>query len=351
MNKLFTICFALFSVMTLQAEEEYNEETIESILLEEQRITDSINGSFTYKIGTIDLQEGLAELNTPNGYKFINAEESEYILTNLWGNPPMEVLGMIFPKNAYPRGEEFSYAVIISYSEEGYIDDEDAKDLDYEELLESMQEDAITDNDQRIQAGYPTVELVGWAAEPYYDEVNKKLYWAKELKFGDSEENTLNYNIRILGRRGYLNLNLIGDLDVLHLVEKDVENILASVEFNQGNTYADFDPEIDEIAAYGIGGLIAGKVLLKVGLLAGLLKFLKVIGLAMVKFWKPIAIGVAALAAGLKKYVFGKKEEGTVEAQPEPEQKISDSVPAEIKEHTNEEVTDNDFEDESKIKG
>ncbi|MBL4623729.1 MAG: DUF2167 domain-containing protein, partial [Flavobacteriales bacterium] len=309
MNKLLSMLFAFLCVSAMQAQDGSKEEMIEPILQEEQRLSDSVNRSFNYQIGTIDLQEGLAELNTPNGYKFIGAEEGEYVLTSLWGNPPTEVLGMMFPKNTYPSGDEFTYAVIITYSEEGYIDDEDAKDLDYDELLESMQEDALSTNDQRIQAGYPTVELVGWAAEPYYDEVNKKLYWAKELKFGDSEENTLNYNIRVLGRRGYLNLNLIGGLDVLHLVEKDVEKILASVEFNQGNTYADFDPEIDEIAAYGIGGLIAGKVLLKVGLLAGLLKFLKVIGVALLKFWKPIAIGVAALGAALKKYVFGKKEE------------------------------------------
>lgn len=35
-----------------------------------------------------------------------------------------------------PLSENFSYALEISYSEEGYIDDKDAKDLDYGDLMQ-----------------------------------------------------------------------------------------------------------------------------------------------------------------------------------------------------------------------
>ena len=43
----------------------------------------------------------------------------------------------------------------------------------------------------------------------------------------------------------------------------------------QGNRYADFVPSLDTVAAVGIGGLIAGKVAAKVGLIAMALVFLK----------------------------------------------------------------------------
>ena len=43
-------------------------------------------------------------------------------------------------------------------------------------------------------------------------------------------------------------------------------------------TYSEFNPDIDTVAAYGIGGLIAGKVLAKAGVLAAGLVLLK-------KFW------------------------------------------------------------------
>ena len=138
--------------------------------------------------------------------------------------------------------------------------------------------------------------------KPFYDSENKKLYWAKELKFEDSEINTLNYNIRILGRKGYLNLNAIGDMTILNEFKGDVDQIFASVSFKEGSTYREFNPSIDKIAAYGIGGLIAGKVLLKVGLLAKL-------GILLAKFWKILLVAIVAIGAGIKRFMGVKKEE------------------------------------------
>jgi len=259
---------------------------------------DSINKSFTYQDGIISLQDGLAEIKVPEGYKFLDAKQSSYVLTDLWGNPPSEVLGMLFPKNVDPISDNFSYAVEITYSDEGYIEDDDAKDIDYNDLLEEMQNDTEAANEERVSLGYPTMDLIGWASTPFYDEVNKKLHWAKELKFQGEDINTLNYNIRVLGRKGFLNLNAIGTIDVLPEFKNDVDEILNSVSFTEGNTYADFNPEYDKVAAYGIGGLIAGKLLAKAGVFAVILKF-----------WKFIAIGAVGLFSAFKNKIFGRKEE------------------------------------------
>ena len=167
-----------------------------------------------------------------------------------------------------------------------------------------MQEDSKSENEQRLRLGYPQVAIVGWASEPFYDSNTKKLHWAKELKFDSSEINTLNYNVRVLGRRGYMNLNVIGDMDVLQDVQNNINPILESVEFMPGNQYSDFDPDLDEVAAYGIGGLIAGKVLAKAGFFVLLLKF-----------WKFIAIGVVGLYAAFKKKIFGTKDNDTTQNQ------------------------------------
>ena len=260
---------------------------------------DSVEASLHYQYGEIDIKDGLAKLTVPPGYKFLDAAQSKTILHDVWGNPVDEsTLGMLFPENISPLSDNFTYAVEVSYSEDGYIKDDDAKDLDYDELLTQMQQDVKDANAERIKQGYPSAELVGWAAKPFYDAENKKLHWAKEIKFSTDSLHTLNYNIRILGRKGYLNLNAIGTIDVLPMFQKDVKNILASVEFKQGNTYAEFDPDIDKVAAYGIGGLIAGKLLAKAGFFVVLLKF-----------WKIIALGAAGLFAAFKKRLFGSKEE------------------------------------------
>ena len=254
-----------------------------------------LEASFNYQTGTMDLLDKLARLHVPEGYKFLDAEQSQYVLTELWGNPPDEqTLGMLFPENTSPISEDFTYAIEISYVEDGYITDEDATALDYEGLLDEMRKDIREANEKRQSLGYTAVELEGWAAAPYYDQENKKLHWAKELSFAGDTEHTLNYNIRILGRKGFLMLNIIGDMSVLPQVQNDKDKILASVDFQDGYKYSDFNPRIDKVAAYGIGGLIAGKMLVKAGLFAGLLKF-----------WKLIIAGIAGLLIFLKKKILG----------------------------------------------
>jgi len=264
---------------------------------------DAINAGFSFDTGHVEIGDGIAYLDLTENFKFLNAEDSRMVLEDLWGNPPDEsVMGMIFPKDIFPLDEHFTYAIEISFSDEGHVKDHDAEEIDYKELLEGMQEEAENDNELRREQGYPSVNLVGWASPPFYDKENKKLHWAKELAFEGEESNTLNYNIRVLGRHGYLNLNIIGGMEDLGHVKADIDEILGSVHFTDGNRYADFNPSLDKIAAYGIGGLIAGKVLVKAGILAK-------IGLFFAKFLKPILLGVVALFAAFRRRIFGGSSE------------------------------------------
>ncbi len=266
-------------------------------LMQEMMEVYVLEKGLSYQTGAVELYNGVAKLEVPQGFKFLDAEQSNMVLTRFWGNPPSgNTLGMIFPESVTPLGENFTYAVEITYSEEGYIKDDDAKDLDYDDLLKQMQEDAAESNQERIKYGYMPVDLVGWAAPPFYDSDTKKLHWAKELRFGESEDNTLNYNIRILGRKGVLVLNIISDMSQLEVVRPDVNTLLSSVNFNEGYQYKDFDPSIDKVAAYGVGGLIAGKVLAKTGILA-----------LLGKFGKFIIIALIAALGGLRKLFFRKK--------------------------------------------
>ncbi len=274
------------------------EEDSISLMIDEyvqyMHFVDSVHQTFEFQKGTVTIGDELATIEVPEGFKYLDPEQSNRVLADLWGNPPSENLGMLFPDSIMPLSENFTYAIEISYAEEGYIDDEDAEDIDYSELLEEMQSDVKEENVERKKLGYPTYQLVGWAQEPYYDANTKKLFWAKEIKFDEEEGHTLNYNFRILGRKGYLVLNAIGNIEILPLVNDDSEKILASVSFNDGSRYADFDPELDKVAAYGIGGLVAGKILAKAGIFA-----------ILAKFGKFIIVGIVGIFAMLRKKIFG----------------------------------------------
>ena len=66
------------------------------------------------------------------------------------------------------------------------------------------------------------------------------------------------------------------------LMDSQLNSVLAIAQFDQGSRYQDFDPSVDEVAAYGIGVLIAGKVLAKIGFFAAELIFVKKFGLILV---------------------------------------------------------------------
>jgi uncharacterized membrane-anchored protein len=232
--------------------------------------------------GTIEIKEAGAVLNVPESFYYLNARDSEKVLAEVWGNPPGQAtLGMLFPAGMTPFDEN-SWAVTIEYEEDGYVSDENANDIDYEDLLGQMKEDTLESSKARVKEGYESIELIGWAATPYYDSIDKKLHWAKEYQFGTNETNTLNYNIRVLGRKGVLVLNFIAGMDQKPVIESNIDTVLALSEFDQGSRYSDFDPDIDKVAAYGLGALVAGKVIAKTGLLAAALIFLKKFGVIIV---------------------------------------------------------------------
>jgi len=272
----------------------------EEVLSEEEQYyqwATQIWESLDRQTGTIEISEAGATMDVPENFYFLNPQDAEKVLVEVWGNPPSEAtLGMLFPAEMTPFDDE-SWAVTIEYEEDGYVSDEDAADLDYSELLEQMQDDTQLASDERVAQGYEEIELVAWAATPLYDADSHKLYWAKEIRFGDEPLNTLNYNIRILGRKGVLVLNFIAAIDQKEVIESNLDSVLAIANFEQGSTYSDFNPDLDTVAAYGIGALVAGKVLAKTGFLVAVLLFLK-------KFAVIILIALGALIKG----VFSRKK-------------------------------------------
>lgn len=247
--------------------------------------------SLDRRTGKIELGAGLATLDVPEDFYFLGAKDAERVLVEAWGNPPgQHVLGMLFPAEVTPF-DKGSWAVTIEYDEDGHVSDSDAASINYSDLLTQMRSDIRTANPGRVSAGYPSIELVGWAEPPHYDSHARKLYWAKELRFGDAQDTTLNYEIRALGRQGVLSMTFIAGTEQLAAINERRDAVLAMAQFNQGKRYEDFDVSVDKVAAYGIGALIAGKVAAKAGLLAGGLLLLKKFG---------VVIAVAAAAAARK---------------------------------------------------
>jgi uncharacterized membrane-anchored protein len=284
-------------VHSQEGSEQLSEAEVLQLEAEYQAYSDSVEASYTYRTGEIQLVDGVATVKVPDDFKFLDAGQSRSVLVEQWGNPPASaegVLGMLF--RADEGVLENSFAFVIEYDEMGYVSDEDADDINYDELLAEQKEESRIANEQRKADGYTGLQLVGWASAPYYDKDRKVLHWAKELEAEDSEENILNYNVRVLGRKGVLIMNAIANMTDIEVVKENIPAVLTLASFDPGHTYAEFDSNVDDVAAWTVGGLVAGKILAKTGLLALMLKNIKLLFIAL-----------AAIGGVIWKFFGGKK--------------------------------------------
>jgi uncharacterized membrane-anchored protein len=270
-------------------------EPVDPRLKKAQQLVASLN----FQSGEIAVPEAKAHLHLGEGFRYLPKADARKVLEQLWGNPPDDsIIGLIVPNDA-PLLSDSSWATVVTYVDDGHVPDSDAEKIDYAKLLSDMKEQTQSQNEERKKAGYDAIELVGWAAPPRYDAQGKKLYWARELAIVGNSAHTLNYDIRVLGRTGYLSLNAIAAMSDLPKVESGMQRLLPMADFDSGQRYADFNPGTDKLAAYGIAALVAGGIAAKAGLFAKL----GVILLAAKKF---IIIAIAAIGAAIKKLFGGK---------------------------------------------
>jgi uncharacterized membrane-anchored protein len=247
-----------------------------------------------YQQGEIELG-GVAKLSVPKEFNFLGADDAETVLVKLWGNPPgsEKPLGLLMPAGLTPLSSN-CWVVTMRYNADGFVKDGDASKINYDDLLKDMQKGIAENNKTRKENGYSAITLVCWAAPPRYDSATHKLYWAKQLKFEGESEDTLNYSIRMLGRKGVLELNAVASIGQLAEIDKKTPQILGMIDFKEGSRYADFDPKVDKVATYGIAALVAGGIAAKLG-------FFKVLWIGLLAAKKFIIIGAIAVGAFVKK--------------------------------------------------
>jgi uncharacterized membrane-anchored protein len=259
--------------------------------------------TITRRTGKIGVANGQVTLNVPAGFYFLDKADTKRVLEDAWGNPPDDApQGMLFPDH-FSAMDIDSWGVVVTYEETGYVSDADAAAINYDDLLRDMRSGEEEENAQRTREGYPPIHLVGWATKPRYDAATHKFYWALDLTFADNPEHTLNYNMRVLGRKGVLQLNFVAGMSDLATVEQASPAVLSIPEFNPGFRYEEFNAATDAVADYGLAGLIAGGAGLAIAQKTGLLA---VILLLVKKFW---FLGIAAVlgAGGFIARLFGGK--------------------------------------------
>ncbi len=263
--------------------------------------------------GTIQIPGAHATLNLGDKYYFLPAADAKRVLTEGWGNPPdavTNVLGMVFPKGRATY--DGTWGAVIQYEETGHISDEDAAEQDYDQVLADMKSGEEESNKAAREAGYPGSITVGWAQAPTYDASAKTLIWARNIKFEGQDNNTLNYDIRSLARTGVLSMNMVDSMDHLPIVKAAAADLGKTVQLSAGQRYADFNPDTDASAEYGLAGLVAA------GAGVAVAKKLGILGILLLVLKKGFVFVLAAAAgawAWFKRRVARREEADAYEAE------------------------------------
>ena len=243
-----------------------------------------VDGAATGQLGDI------AEIKIPSGYRFTGKDGTKTFL-EVTGNPPSgDELGTIVPQTKSDDDKEFWF-VIFEFQNTGYVKDDDRDKLDADALLKTIKGNTEEANKERLRRGWLPYHIRGWYRPPFYDTQTKNLTWAMQGYSTDQgkEETSVNYSVRILGRRGTMSVDLVLDPALVDTVVPKFDQLLTGFSYSRGSTYADFRAG-DKVAEYGLATLVAGgatAIAAKTGLLA--------------KLWKLIVVGFAALAGMLKR--------------------------------------------------
>lgn len=246
----------------------------------------------------------VAKIDLPTGYFFIDGKEYRAML-KAEGEPVSgRELGLLSSTNKH-------WSVIFQFSDIGYVKDDDKDNLNADKLLDAIKRGTAEANKERARAGRPTIEVVGWEFPPKYDSTTHNLEWA--IRGSVEGRPLLNYNTRLLGRKGVMEVVLVVRPEQLAESLPTFRDLLTGYSFQTGETYAEYR-QGDKIAKYGLGALVLGGAAVgaaKLGLFAWLAVFLK-------KGWKLVVVAFAAVASFFRKLFTGRSAKANAPSENNP---------------------------------
>ncbi|MFY3000327.1 DUF2167 domain-containing protein [Achromobacter xylosoxidans] len=251
--------------------------------------------------GPADVKLGdQAVVHLPESMFFVPRIQADRLMAAYGNGKDPSLLGVVMPKS-----DDDDWAITVNFDKAGYIKDDDAKNWNVSELLDSLRDGTEESNVERKKRGFPELVMDGWVEAPKYDSSTQRLVWSVAVKHKGETANdnpTVNYNTYALGRDGYITLDLITQKNLVPKDKTAVLTLLDNLKYVEGKRYADFNSSTDKVAEYGLAALVAGVAAKKLGLFAVIAAFLA-------KFAKVGILAAAALGGGLWKRFRGKKAE------------------------------------------
>ena len=235
-----------------------------------------------------------AAIGIPEDYVFLDADETRRYVE--WTeNVPGDEEYLFGP--THDKWEAY-----FSFYDEGYVEDTEA--LDADELLASLRESQEASNEERRRRGWPELHIDGWQVPPRYNPDTRALEWATRLSDPASGNVTINYNTRVLGRKGTMSVQVVAQPENFDAGMAEFKASMEGFAYNPGERYADYVPG-DRVAEYGLAALITGGAVA----VAGKKGFFGAIAAFFAAAWKLLLAGLVGVGIWLKSLLKKKDPE------------------------------------------
>jgi uncharacterized membrane-anchored protein len=242
------------------------------------------------------------ELDLPEGMILLEREEAQKLIRE-GGDDAENALGVVVRLDA-------QWWAVIEYNDVGYVDDSDADQLNANELLDAYKQGTQEQNIKRKQLGVPELVLDGWSEMPSYQKAAKHLVWG--LKGHSTDGVFINYFTRLLGRNGYISINLIDSPENIEAAKVQAQPLLTATRYKAGSRYEDHQ-DGDKSSGLGLRALVLG------GTGVAVVKAAKAgIIVKLLLVFKKGFIVVFAAIGGFFKWLFGRKKDQDTEVPPDP---------------------------------
>lgn len=254
-----------------------------------------IKGPATGQIGD------MAEIKIPEGYVYYPKEDMKEWMEmnhNLYSGDELGLLSNPDPQTGF--------VVLFTFDETGYIKDAEKEKLDADDMWKKMTENEGASNEERKKKGWAEMHMVNWAEKPQYNSQSQRLEWAVTLE--EQNKQFINYNTRILGRKGVMNLIMAPHGNDWQTVVGSLNQSLDGFSYTSGNKYSEWKTG-DKVAEFGLAALViggAGAFAAKSGLLGKLGGFF---ALLLAKMGKAVILVFVAIAGFFKKLFGGGNKE------------------------------------------
>ncbi len=205
--------------------------------------------------GTFNIGDELAIIKLDTGFKFIDKENSVKFIESLPEISDDRDLAIITFENGTDSG-----FVKFSYDKVGYILDDTSSISDEKLLLDDIIKSNERFNEERIKKNIPPLHILDWDEKPHYEKSLNTLVWSYLCKTDrDTNDRFINYDFRILGRFGYMNVKLVCGIEEKEWAKTMLNKIINGFEYRPGKKYSDYNKSQDKVSSLKLGSLITGK--------------------------------------------------------------------------------------------